>query len=568
MRGHNTVKRLLTCMLVLTCLGSSGIMSWAGGGSAHSYKEGRRMYEEGILPSGEPMQAVVKGDIPVPGTSFTCVSCHMRSGLGSLEGGVYTTPTNGRTLYAPREAPTKTNPASRVMSMADPENRKQQKAPRPPGRPAYTDESLAAVLRGGVDPTGRVLDPVMPRYHLRDTEMATLIAYLKTLSADFSPGVDDQTMRLATIVTDDAPPEDVAIMLTVMQDFVANTNTLEKLYQQNARKLRKSMKNMPFRKLSLTRWNVKGPPATWRAQLEEQYRREPVFALVGGMAGSEWQPIHAFSEDNQIPTLFPITDFPVISLKDWYTQYLSKGLFQEGEAVARYLHSEGKLSPEERVVQIIRSTREGEALADGFQKAWQEAGRPAPVTVRISETEPLKPAFLHQLLSQEKPAALLFWTGAGDLPLLSDIVKTADAPRQLYVSAGYLKKGLNSIPEAVRAKTFIAYPYRIPDESARFDRDIDRIAKKYSTSDEQLITVLKTFYGLRILSQALNEIQGNYFRDYLLDAIGMQTDIESPPYERVSFGPGQRYAAKGCHIVQLAPGTPKRLIKKSEWVIH
>ncbi len=47
-----------------------------------------------------------------------------------------------------------------------------------------------------MESSGRVLDPYMPRYLLQDQDMAVMIAYLKTLSSDYSPGVDAQNFAL------------------------------------------------------------------------------------------------------------------------------------------------------------------------------------------------------------------------------------------------------------------------------------------------------------------------------------------------------------------------------------
>ena len=67
--------------------------------------------------------------------------------------------------------------------------------------------------------------------------------------------------------------------------------------------------------------------------------------------------------------------------------------------------------------------------------------------------------------------------------------------------------------------------------------------------------------------EMMMHVRRNYYRDYLFDVIGMFADTASIDYERLSFGPGQRYMSKGCYIVQLSAGPKSELIKKSDWVI-
>ena len=162
----------------------------AGSASGKFRRLGERIYRDGILPSGEPLKAVVNGDIDVEGTQFSCSSCHMRSGLGSYEGQVVTLPTNGIKLYQP----------SYSGGLSELSQTEWEKVPKQFRfsilRPAYTHESLANAILGGVDSGGRILDAIMPRYQLEEKDMSILISYLKELSSTPSPGVTETTLLL------------------------------------------------------------------------------------------------------------------------------------------------------------------------------------------------------------------------------------------------------------------------------------------------------------------------------------------------------------------------------------
>ena len=368
---HCVVSIMLCCMLFQgLCIrvpDSRGAEPAAALSAQEKIRLGERIYREGILSSGEPVKAVVQRDVPVTGTMFSCASCHMRGGHGSFEGNVITPPATGRLLYQPYFNGVE---LSRENWLNIPANFRPE-----PSRPAYTDDTLADALRSGIDPAGRELDYVMPRYQVDDGDMEYLIAYLKTFSTTPSPGVTATTLRFATVVAGEVSPEDRAAMLIPLESYVRDRNS-----QATVRKTRTSSRwgveemNLSSRRLALSVWELKGPPENWRRQLDEYYRKEPVFALIGGISNGEWRPVHEFCETNRIPSILPVTNFPVISESDWYTLYFSKGIFQEGEAAARFLRRNEDLHPDDTVIQIFRETREGRAAAAGFRETWQSLG--------------------------------------------------------------------------------------------------------------------------------------------------------------------------------------------------
>jgi len=498
---------------------------------------GEQMYRTGLLPSGKPVKAFVSGDVPVDGTSFTCVSCHLRSGLGSIEGEVITPATNGRLLYQPRKP---FIPGSEFVPSYS------NYAKYLPERPAYTDESLASLLLTGIDPTGRSVLKVMPRYDLNDQEMAIMIAYLKSLSDQPPAGVTNHELKFATVIVEGSDPLAVQSMLAPLQFSVDRKNSLSTAAGKNSRVARMGynmLGDLSALKFSLSRWTLKGPPGTWRAQLEDYYRKEPVFALLA------------------------VVDYPVLSESDWYTLYFSRGVRQEGEAAARYLHGMAELFKGKPILHIYREDRRNRELAAGFRSIWQQVGGAKLVEQSLPVGQRLTAQRLSQLVSQKRPAAVVLWDDDASLQALSGLNGHKQRPGMVLTSANSLGKQLWSIPERLRPLLYLTYPYRLPQEDARFDVAVKRVlqGKPLELYDQRIVR--QSYLAGEVLGKALMMMRGEYYGDYLLDVIGMMSDMYYPLYERVSFGPGQRYASKGCYIVQLTAGNNPQLERRSEWVI-
>jgi len=499
----------------------------AAAAGAPDLEIGRRLYRDGIRASGRPVKVIVAGDTEFEGTQFNCQTCHRRSGLGSFEGDVVASMVTAAALY-------------------------EDKTSGPRKRRAYTDETLARALRDGVDSDGQPFDPIMPRYELTDVEAEGLIAYLRTLSAQVSPGVTEEQLHLATVITGDI---DAGPMLDVLQTFFDEKNNQRRNPEgrRKAGPFYRANVDQAYRRWELHPWRLTGGAASWRAQLEEHYRQQPVFALISGLGGDEWRPIHEFCEAHEIPCLLPNIDLPPIETGDYYSLYFSEGLTLEARAIASQLSSG---SHDRRVLQVVHPDARGETAAAALRGALDTRAGRSVEEIRL-DRQSFDAAELERRIDASDATVVVLWLTLDEIEELAPWIalgRASAAGPRIYLSSTLTGGSPSAIPEPVRQAAHIAHPFTLDDElPSRFARAKVWLESRGIEIRDPRIQA-QTYFVCMLLGEALMHVKYDYFfRDYLIESIDHMTVLSkfSIAHPSPSFGPGQRFISKGCYV--LAP---------------
>jgi cytochrome oxidase Cu insertion factor (SCO1/SenC/PrrC family) len=522
-------------------------------------RPGERIYRDGLLPSGRPLSALQGGTL-AEGAHLACASCHRRSGFGSSEGGVYVPRVTGPTLFQPRQ-----------LRRADLfRNLYQEAQPKPYGervrdprlRPAYTRETLATALREGRDPIGRQLDPLMPRYRLSEDEVGQLADYLEGLGAAPSPGVDEETIHFATVVTDGVEPGRRKAMLDVLEGYVRwkNAETHHSSQRLGFSPWYRDEFHGSYREWRLHVWELHGPASTWPSQLAAYSAAQPVFAVLSGIGEGSWRPIHDFCERAEVPCLFPNTDLPVVEPGAW-SLYLSPGLTVEAQALAASL-------PKGRIVQVYRDVDEGRiparALREALGNRLKERAVPAG--------QPLTPAFWQRLSRETRPEVLVLWLGSGDAATLAPAAGSFTSVRQIVLSYSLLGETEPDFPAGLREKVRLTWRFAAPghEEPLIYRVRAWMRARRIETASERYERLqLNTWFALAVTDHALVHLVENFSRDFFVESVEEETENALSPgvFPSLTLGPGQRFASKGSSVVRLAAGAPGGLELVSGWIV-
>lgn len=555
MGGRGRLKAAVLATMMMG--GLIGAFSNVAGGEASEQgaaAAGARIYREGVLASGGVLTARFQGGIELSGAQAACINCHRRSGHGAGEGNSVIRSITGPSLYSPSSTP---------------ERKIHYLVLRQGGkiRPAYTDAALTKAIRDGIDISGAQLAEPMPRYDLNDEDMGHLISYLKSLAVTPSPGVTDDVLHFATIVSDGVDPGRRKAMEEMQQVFFhdKNAETRHETLRKEHGPWEMERWHKAYRKWQLHVWELQGAPDTWPRQLEEYYQQQPVFLVVGGMVNGSWRPMHEFCERNELPCLFPNTDLPIVSERDYFTVYMSQGIGLEARVLARFI---GETStPQTNMVQLFHDEFAEREAAAAFAEALRGQGGVVPAGLIVPAAGGLPRDYIKRLLADQHPSHLVVWSADVAAELLGQL-RQARYDGKLYFPSAVA--GALAVPKGFVDRVYYSYPYALPQQ---VEQGLLRMTswmrnKGMVLSDTRVQA--NTYLALTQIGEALANMRGRFSRDYLLEEIerNLENSITRSVYPALSLGPGQRYASKGGYVVQVTPLDKGWEIKPvSQWVV-
>lgn len=521
---------MLLSGLVLASVAPAGAADQPRRHAGGELAAGRSLYMEGRRADGTPLRARSHGGMLLTGSQAACVNCHRPSGMGSTEGRSYIPPITGETLM-------QTMPPGKGSSAAG------------LGRPAYNAETLQGALGSGVDPAGRALDVLMPRYELRPEETAALLRYLADLGQARAAVPETGPLHFATVIAPGVPPAGRRAMVEVLQACFAEHNAGAPA-ERGRRKLAALMTLRRPRSWQLHVWQLQGQEREWEAQLARFAAQQPVFGLVGGIGAGAWSPVHRFCERSQRPCVFPHLEVPVESPGAFYSVYLSRAVLLEAALIARQLAA----SPEgRRVVQVVRRTDRSSIDAAAALARLLDAARVAHELVPLDE---------QATGAGRSPAAgrgqdaFVLWLRPDDLRRFA---AAAAPPAQVFLSATLAAQDAVELPDAWKARALMAYPFELPElRSERTRRLHDWLRGKVLGTDAERIRS-DAFLACSALRRAMQDAEGRLGPEYVVEKLegNMERWPDTGLYPRLALGPGQRFASKTGYLVRFEHGSPR-----------
>ena len=484
---------------------------------------GRRIYHEGVSPSGREIEAQVgMSHATLPGPAVACGNCHGPDGVGRPEAGV--------------------DPSLLTWSHLT----KSYGHVHDNGRrhPAYDEASFARAITAGIDPAGNVLEPAMPRYALHAEDMRDLVAYMKRLERDVDAGVTDRTVRVGTVLPAGAGAGDA--MREAIEAAFDEVNASGGLYGRRVELVVRSF--------------VPGPHSAVVAA-RDLLDRDGVFAIVSPFALGVEGELAKLGEERHVPVVGPFTIRGPAGPAGRYTFYLFGGLAEQAEVLVSFgVRYTGLAHEPLAIVHPDEPTAIAAARAAESRCGMRACAKAGTVAYR---PDAFDAAGVAARCRDMGAAAVLF---LGPAPDFERFAKAADAVRwhPALLSPGMLAgRAASAVPPGFAERVYLAYPMspsRTDGGSA-----FDRFAAKHRLSGANALPAFSGYVAASLFLDGLRRAGRDVSREKLVEHLESTTEYRTPLAQPLRYGPQRRIGALGGHVVTPSADA-KAMRPASGWI--
>lgn len=482
-------------MALIYCLASQG-PAVALDLSANE-QAGKRLYREGLSSSDAQLTARVgASDISVPASVLPCASCHGNDGRGRSEGGVRPPSLDWQRL---------------ALGQGERESNSRR-------YPAYSDASLARVIRSGIDPAGNRLDPAMPRFELTLADQRNLTAYLKRLGEERDPGVQENTLRLGTLLPQQGPLAEAGrVVRAVLEDSVEQLNRLGGVHG---------------RRVQLVVQDPGYDPVSTQQALQALLQQQ-VFALVAPVApllqtqALERAGVPLIGSTPRTGGASLVFD-PLPSVPE---QLLSVAL-----------HARETLRLEN--LQIVYAGADQAADAEALRQRLQQLGWSPPPPQEAVAT-------------QAAGEGIVFVGRAQAFAELAGRLQAVGRTPYLFAASAQVASAVPGLPAQWSQRVFLAYPFVPGDWTAQGRAALAGMQRRQGLDARQASLQVSTLCAWRLLTEALQQVGRDASREQLLAALEQLHDVDTGLTPLLGFGPGRRQGLAGAHVVAVSLPGPR-----------
>jgi ABC-type branched-subunit amino acid transport system substrate-binding protein len=498
-------------------------LAFMGNTWADEEQAGRRLYLEGVTPSGEPLGALVGfGQTPLSGQAVACGNCHGANGKGRPEGAVLPPDITWEELGKP-------------YGHAHPTGRKHE---------PFSETSLARAVNEGVDPAGNRLDWAMPRYALSRAEAEALLGYLKQLGAEREPGIGERSLRIGAILPEHGRTAEAArAMRAALAAYAESVNRAGGVHQ---------------RRLELV---VAGD----YGDAQKRFAAQPVFALLSPTEAGQEGELGAFVARAKLPALGPFAAAgEALAESSGLLFHVLPGLAEQAAVLVEFAARRSGASPLRVAIAASGAAADEHAAQAVLRRCAARCGEVARIGWYAARFDAA--AAVKRFKAEGREQLFFFGSDEEFARLLEEAGRARDESWQPALYApGALARSAAAAGGRFGGEIFLAFSVSPTQRTGSGPQAWDALRGEFGLSRQYEAAQRSALASASVLTEGLRRAGRDLSREGLVRALETLNNYDPQGYgPAVSFGPDRRVGALGGYVAALERG--RGFVPASGWI--